>query len=163
MLFRYLATLGPIGYLPAPGTCGTVATIILLYYSSYFQLNCYQQCTVITVLAAFSFIIVYYVLKKMNHKSDPSEIVLDELVGTCITFFCVPYALTNLAIGFILFRFFDIIKPFGIKKVERFPHVWGVMLDDIVAGIVSCGLLHIILSTLPLKQLQLCSNLLAVL
>lgn len=143
-MFKFLATLGPIGYLPAPGTCGTLATILLLYYSNYFKLSCNLQLQVIGVFTVCFFIIVHCALENIKRSKDPSEIVLDEVLGTIITFFSIPCSIINLILGFVLFRFFDITKPFGIKKAEKLSGVWGVMLDDIIAGIFSCALLLVI-------------------
>lgn len=73
---------------------------------------------------------------------DPSRIVVDEMVGVWIALLAVPegnllYALA----AFVLFRFFDILKPFGIRKMEELPGGIGVMMDDVLAGIYSFILL----------------------
>lgn len=67
---------------------------------------------------------------------DPSEVVIDEVAGQCLTLTVAPLAPLPYAIGFLLFRFFDIVKPFPIRWIERrLPGGYGIMLDDIVAAI----------------------------
>lgn len=74
--------------------------------------------------------------------SDPSRIVIDEMVGVWIAMLGVPFSITNLALAFVLFRIFDIWKPLGIRKMEDFKSGWGVMMDDVLAGIYALILLH---------------------
>ncbi|MFN0156926.1 MAG: phosphatidylglycerophosphatase A [Bacteroidota bacterium] len=66
---------------------------------------------------------------------DPSIIVIDEIVGIWIALLFIPKTLAAIVICFILFRLFDIIKPYPAKQLEHIPNGWGIMLDDVVAGI----------------------------
>ncbi len=66
---------------------------------------------------------------------DPSIIVIDEIVGMWITMLLIPKTVPAIVIGFVLFRLFDIIKPYPAKQLEHIPSGWGIMLDDVVAGI----------------------------
>lgn len=69
---------------------------------------------------------------------DPSQVVIDEVVGQMITFLARPEASwKSLLAGFVLFRILDVVKPFPARRAERLPQGWGVMLDDIVAGVYS--------------------------
>jgi phosphatidylglycerophosphatase A len=68
---------------------------------------------------------------------DPQPIVIDEFMGCIITFFGLAITVQQMFFGFLLFRFFDISKLLGIRQVEKLPGVWGVMLDDVFAGIMS--------------------------
>ena len=74
---------------------------------------------------------------------DPSKVVLDEMVGVWIAMLGVPFSLLNLALAFVLFRVFDIWKPLGIRRMESLPGGWGVMVDDALAGVYACLLLHV--------------------
>jgi phosphatidylglycerophosphatase A len=66
---------------------------------------------------------------------DPGQVVIDEVVGQIITLLAWPRRSWGWVLaGFLLFRFFDIVKPFPARRVERFPQGWGIMLDDVVAG-----------------------------
>jgi phosphatidylglycerophosphatase A len=75
---------------------------------------------------------------------DPSKVVIDEVVGMWITMMFVPFTWLNLLIGLVLFRLFDIAKPFGIRKMEQLGGGVGVMTDDILAGIYSNVVLQVI-------------------
>lgn len=66
---------------------------------------------------------------------DPSKVVIDEIVGVWIAMIGVPFSWLNLALAFGLFRLFDIQKPLGIRRMERLPGGWGVMMDDVLAGV----------------------------
>jgi phosphatidylglycerophosphatase A len=66
---------------------------------------------------------------------DHNRVVIDEVAGMCITLLWVPVTPLNILIGLFLFRFFDILKPLFIKRLEELPGGWGVMFDDILAGI----------------------------
>ncbi|MBC7651996.1 MAG: phosphatidylglycerophosphatase A [Deinococcales bacterium] len=75
---------------------------------------------------------------------DSSKVVIDEIAGMCITLLFVPVTILNIFNGLVLFRFFDIVKPLFIKKMEQLPGGWGVMMDDVLAGIYANVLLQII-------------------
>lgn len=77
---------------------------------------------------------------------DPSQVVVDEVVGFWIAMFALPKSLILVAIGFVLFRIFDIWKPFPVRKMERFPGGWGIMADDAMAGIYTNVLLRLALT-----------------
>lgn len=136
-----IATLGPIGYLPASGTCATIVTLVLVY-----GLKGVPAIWYLSILA-----IIFLVGLKaaddavhMLHDADPSCVVIDESIGTLITFIGIPINITTLIIGFLLFRFFDISKWFGITHLQQLPSPWGVIIDDVVAGLFSCLLLHVL-------------------
>lgn len=66
---------------------------------------------------------------------DPSIVVIDEVVGQWISFFLLPLTLPTVIVSFFLFRAFDVLKPPPARQVESIPHGWGIMLDDVIAGI----------------------------
>src|SRR5690606_13705222 len=66
---------------------------------------------------------------------DHQRVVIDEVAGMCISLLMVPLSVPYIAAGLILFRFFDIAKPLYIRRAERLPGGWGVMADDILAGL----------------------------
>jgi phosphatidylglycerophosphatase A len=66
---------------------------------------------------------------------DPSIVVIDEIVGMWISVFLIPKALPAVALAFFIFRGFDIVKPFPARQCERIPGGWGIMMDDVIAGI----------------------------
>ncbi|GGK72663.1 phosphatidylglycerophosphatase A [Rufibacter glacialis] len=76
---------------------------------------------------------------------DDKKIVIDEVAGMCISLLFVPVTLPNVLGALVLFRFFDIVKPLFIKKMEKLPGGWGVMLDDVLSGVYANGLLQLLL------------------
>lgn len=76
---------------------------------------------------------------------DHNRVVIDEIAGMCITLLFVPVTWKYLITGFVLFRFFDIAKPFFIKNLESLPGGWGVMADDVLAGVYSNIVLQILI------------------
>lgn len=79
---------------------------------------------------------------------DPSKVVIDETVGLWISMLFIPINTYTLILAFILFRFFDILKPLGIRKLDQLKNSWGVMLDDILAGVYANMVLQLIVYTL---------------
>lgn len=76
---------------------------------------------------------------------DPSIVVIDEIIGMLISLAFVEKSLIAVAIAFFAFRFFDIVKPFPARQCERIPNGWGIMLDDVVAGIYANIATHLAL------------------
>ena len=76
---------------------------------------------------------------------DSSRVVIDEIAGMCITLLFVPVSLQYIITGFVLFRFFDIVKPLFISRLESLPAGWGVMGDDVLAGIYSNVVLQLLI------------------
>ncbi|MDP9078532.1 MAG: phosphatidylglycerophosphatase A [Bacteroidota bacterium] len=66
---------------------------------------------------------------------DPSRVVIDEVAGMCIGLMFIPVELKYVITGLVLFRFFDILKPLFIKKMELLPAGWGIMMDDVLSGV----------------------------
>ena len=73
---------------------------------------------------------------------DPSEVVIDEVVGMGISLFMLPHNLELYLLAFILFRIFDIIKPSFIYHIQNLPGGWGIMLDDVLAGLFTFALVN---------------------
>ena len=73
--------------------------------------------------------------EKIYQKKDDQRIVIDEIIGFQITMLPVAITVLHLCVGFVLFRIFDILKPFPINNLQRLPGGWGVVIDDVAAGI----------------------------
>lgn len=131
-ILKLWATLGPVGYLPAPGTMGTLVALPLAGAISVLSLN--HQGILISMICILSLYTIAKVLPFFS-VADPSEIILDELVGCLITFYGITYTLPSWIFGFILFRLFDIFKPAGIQYIEKLPGAYGILLDDCCAGL----------------------------
>ncbi|WP_347156852.1 phosphatidylglycerophosphatase A family protein [Pontibacter chitinilyticus] len=76
---------------------------------------------------------------------DDKKVVIDEVAGMCISLLFIPVTLPSVLLGLALFRFFDIVKPLYIRRLEKVGGGWGVMLDDVVAGIYSNLILQLLL------------------
>ena len=140
---EWIATCFKVGYLPfAPGTWGSVFAI-LLWWVLLKDLNTYIFGAIIIIFLLIG-IVVSNIIIDQSGDHDPSHIIIDELVGQWLALFLIPDGFFNIAISFILFRFFDIIKPWPICLIEKFPKGLGVMSDDLTAGLITLVLIQII-------------------
>jgi phosphatidylglycerophosphatase A len=117
----------------APGTAGTLVGVLVYMVFSRFPWPLYLLSVV-----AFSLFAVYISreAERIYHKKDPPRVVIDEIAGYLVAMFLVTPTFWHVFWGFILFRAFDIIKPFPIRLCEqRFPGGYGVVGDDMVAGV----------------------------
>lgn len=144
----------------APGTMGSLAATVIVYPMAMLAVKLFGAEGInpfffIAAIVVF-FGAIPFVNKAMKdtHTEDPGWIVIDEVCGIFMTFaFINPGLISNmgpmfaiplLLIGFGLFRFFDILKPLGIHRFEKFPGAWGVMADDLLGGIYAGLLMHVI-------------------
>ncbi len=146
---RFIVTLATgigIGYFPIfPGTMGTVLAIPIDYFLSEVPFPFYA-----ITLGGFFFLAVWVSEKTgaiFGRKDDP-RIVIDEIAGFFLTMLGIPRKPLFIAVGFILFRFFDIVKPPPIRFLERAPGGYGVVLDDVMAGTYANILLRLIYAIL---------------
>jgi len=141
--FLLLATGFGVGYSPvAPGTLGTLVAIPIYYFLSEIPSPLYEM-----TLIGFFFLSVWISgnAERLFGKKDDQRIVIDEGIGFLITMLWVPKTIRFIIIGFFLFRFFDILKPFPIRRLEkRFNGGFGVVLDDVAAGVYANIILHLI-------------------
>jgi phosphatidylglycerophosphatase A len=140
--FLFLATGFGVGYSPvAPGTLGTLVAIPVYYFLSEIPSPLYE-----ITLIGFFFLSVWISenAEIFFGKKDDQRIVIDEIIGFLITMLWIPKTTRFIIIGFILFRFFDILKPIPIRRIERkFKGGFGVVLDDVVAGVYANIILQI--------------------
>lgn len=128
-------TLGFCGYCTGSGT---IATLITMPFALFLRimLSSFWFGVFIVCFTVISYFIIKQGLGFFEH-DDPSQIVLDEAVGCFITFYALPLNLIVIICAFLLFRFFDIAKCFGIKSCESLNGAWGVLMDDVAAGILA--------------------------
>ena len=138
-----LATWWGVGYIPrAPGTAGTLAAIPFYLLLRLLPLYGYLACVLGIGLAACW---AAGEAERIFQEKDSRRIVIDEVVGFFITMAALPPSWPYLVGGFCLFRFFDILKPPPIRLVERkIPGGYGVVLDDVLAGVYAQISLRII-------------------
>ena len=83
--------------------------------------------------------------EKFFGRTDPGQVVIDEVVGQIVTLLLFPHRNWKWLLGgFLLFRLFDIIKPFPARQAERIPRGWGIMVDDVIAGLYGLAVLVVI-------------------
>lgn len=126
------------GFSPfAPGTAGALLATLIWFGLSYLvSATCLLWLTVALILA-FTFAGIWAADRLEEFwGEDPSRVVVDEMVGVWIALLAAPAGHIWYALGaFILFRFFDILKPLGIRRMENLPGGVGVMMDDILSGV----------------------------
>ena len=124
----------------APGTFGTLAAIPIYLLMQNLSLITYL------VLTTIAFIVGIWICQQSADwlgKEDPSAVVWDEIVGYLITMIAAPTGWLWIVIGFVLFRFFDILKPWPISLADREIHGGlGIMVDDVIAGVFAGVLLQ---------------------
>lgn len=130
----FFATGAYTGYSPiASGTVGSLWGVPVAYLLSL--LSPVAAAAIILPGIVIS-IAVASEASRLLGKPDPGEIVCDEIIGYCVAAWLIPFTLYNVIIIFILFRFFDILKPFPLRLIERrIPGGSGIVLDDVGAGI----------------------------
>lgn len=124
-----------------PGTFGTLAALPLVVL-----LSCYASFSVYLIVTILVSIVGVWICGRTADDMgvhDDSSIVWDEVAGMLITMLAVPLSWQTLLVGFMLFRFFDILKPWPISYLDRHVHGgFGIMIDDVLAGLFALGILH---------------------
>jgi len=136
---KFIASLFCIGYIPvAPGTLGS---FVALFF--YFFVKDYPE--LIGPIILISFILGILTAGRAEQGfggKDSSEIIIDEFVGMLVSLYLLPVRFGYIVWAFLLFRFFDIVKPFPVNRLEELSGGLGIMLDDIMAGVYTNLILH---------------------
>jgi len=132
---------------PGPGTWASVATSLL-----WFGIARFASPSARPIIAAVTAVVVTLIgipaatrVARALGGKDPSQVVIDEVAGQMIAFISVPLNWQNVLAALILFRAFDITKPFPIRRLERLPEGTGIMLDDVGAGLVALAVMQALL------------------
>lgn len=140
---KAIASFFYVGFVPiVPGTFGSMAGLIV--YFLLLPLNSWQIYLGVFALVTF---IGIWAAGRAEHESgivDPSFVVIDEVAGQLATLFLIPFNWVFVIAGFLIFRFLDIVKPFPARQAERLPGGYGIMLDDVMAGIYGNIIMHIV-------------------
>ena len=132
----FLATGGYAGYIPvASGTFGSMVGIPFVFiFSKIPSALAFAAVLGVILIAVWA---AREVELQLNAK-DPGCIIIDEIAGMCVTMLAIPFTIITCAAGFVLFRFFDVIKPPPARQMERrLKGGWGVVMDDVVAGLMA--------------------------
>ena len=143
-LCLFLATAGYVGYVPvAPGTAGSLVGLIVLAGVRHWA------GPVAEVLVLFGVVIVGVGCASLAEvhigREDPGCVVIDEVAGMLATMLWVPLNWSTVVVGFVAFRFFDIVKPFPARRFESLHGGLGIMADDLVAAVYAAASLHLFL------------------
>ena len=145
---QLIATGFGFGHFPyGPGTMGALLAILVWFPLA--ALTSYSTWLIVTTLliVVFTFLGAWSsTVAERYWGEDPSRVVIDEVVGQWITLLAIPAVCSwwHVLVAFILFRFFDIVKPLGVRQMENFRSGWGIMADDILAGIYGAIVLYLI-------------------
>jgi CDP-diacylglycerol--glycerol-3-phosphate 3-phosphatidyltransferase len=129
---KYISAFG-VGLIPfSPGTLGSIVglmLVLLVYWNPWLFWGSFILC----------FVASYWAVNRLDlsYNKDPQFVVSDEVLGTFITFMFIPITVNSVLAGFFLFRIFDIVKPFPLRRLEKLHGFWGITLDDLGAGFYS--------------------------
>ncbi len=130
----FVATCAYVGYAPvAPGTFGSAVGLAVLYAVRHQGTRTVEAATIVVLLA----IGLWAATEAERHfgRSDPGPVIIDEVIGMLITLAFVPVNLAGAILGFFIFRVLDVVKPWPARRLEHLPGGFGVVLDDVMAGI----------------------------
>jgi phosphatidylglycerophosphatase A len=143
-----LSTFCYVGYFPiAPGTAGSAAALPLFLLLRWLALP-WLDVSVIVALCLAGFW-AGGVAASHYGREDPGYVVLDEVVGMLLTLAFIPLTWSGVLAGFLLFRLFDIVKPPPARQLERLPGGFGIMMDDVMAGIYGNITLRLLIWLVP--------------
>ena len=146
---RMLTSCFGLGLLPlAPGTWGSLPPVIIFAAMSQFGVSAVPIAITMAALVLFGSVVCVKFAPAIiaaTGKEDPREVVADELAGQALTFLAIPFFIAvdistkqiciTTALGFLFFRLFDVVKPWPIRKLEKLPKGWGILADDLLAGV----------------------------
>ena len=132
-----------IGFLPIPGTMASLITIII-YYIFYNYLNIFFFIFFFILILFYSFYFLNKTIKKSFTSSDPKEIVIDEFIGQSIPLVICENNFFLIILSFLLFRLFDITKPWPASYFDfKIKNATGVIMDDVIAGIYTFLIIYL--------------------
>lgn len=143
-----IASVGYVGFAPVvPGTFGSLAGLVIFWL---------LRSTGVIWLDALAALIAFGVGTWAAHateralgRTDPGVVVIDEVVGMLITLAFLPTSIGVIVVGFLLFRILDVVKPFPAASLEHAPGGYGIMLDDVMAGLYANMVLRLLIAIQP--------------
>ena len=138
-----------MGFLPrVPGTWGSLLGIGL-WWVVFQELGPTESILVVGLAIGFAWLVIRQTCRAYDVEDEPA-IVIDEIVGQWIALLWVPRSLWVVCLAFLLFRFFDITKPWPVSWADRSVRgALGILLDDVIAGIATCIVVHAVVRVLP--------------
>lgn len=141
-----IATFFGVGYMyPGPGTYASAITVVLWWIVAHWIAPAWLVPVAIALAAAITLIGIPpgTVVARESGREDPGFVVIDEVAGQMIALIGAPLSWNYLLASFILFRSFDIAKPFPLRRLENLPEGTGIMMDDVGAGLYALVLLQL--------------------
>ena len=142
------ATFFGVGFLkPGPGTWGSLATVVVWALALSQVPTASRAWATVVAAAAVTLIGIPAATRvaRASHSQDPQFVVIDEVAGQLVALIAVPFAWKTFLAGLILFRVFDMSKPFPIRQLERLPGGTGIVADDLAAGLYAVAVMHLLL------------------
>jgi phosphatidylglycerophosphatase A len=129
---------------PGPGTWGSVAAV-LLWAAFAFSLHPSPLTLTLTLVLGIALSLIFgipaaTIVARESGRKDPQCVVIDEVAGQWITLLGSPFDFRHALIALVLFRIFDMTKPFPIRRIEDLPEGWGIVLDDVAAGLYALAI-----------------------
>ncbi len=140
-----VATFFGIGYLkPGPGTYGSIAALLLWAAYGWLARPAHAVLLIALIVGIFLAIILGVpaatIVERESGRHDPGFVVIDEVIGQWIALLFCPVDWPHALVALVLFRLFDITKPFPVRRFERLPGGWGIVFDDVAAGLYALGI-----------------------
>lgn len=129
---------------PGPGTWGSIAAVLLWaaaawgLHLSQLELNLLLACGIVAAIALG--VPAATIAARESGRHDPGFVVIDEVIGQWIALLGCPHDWAHALIALILFRLLDITKPFPARQLEALPEGWGIVFDDVAAGLYALGI-----------------------
>jgi phosphatidylglycerophosphatase A len=132
---------------PGPGTWASATTVLLWAAASHSLAPAWRTSAAIALALAITSIGIPAATRVARSfaSKDPQFVVIDEVAGQLVSLIAAPLAWKSFLAGFILFRVFDIVKPPPVRQLEKLPEGYGIVFDDIAAGLYALGVLHLLL------------------
>ena len=141
LIIKILASGFGTGYSPlAPGTTGTLLAAILYWYVIPHNFLIFFLVSIILLILSVP---ISSEAEKIFSKKDDPRIVIDEVVGFWVSVLFLPYSVAVVVFAFVLFRLFDVRKPFFIKRTQNLPKGFGIVADDLFAGLLTNAVLQV--------------------
>jgi phosphatidylglycerophosphatase A len=144
----FIATAGFVGRFPiAPGTAGTVAGLFV-----YAMVRLFGGVAAEAVAIVITLVLGIWsaqIAERLLGGKDPGPVVIDEVLGMLVTVAFLDVNAVGAVVGFLLFRVFDVIKPFPAARLENLPGGFGVMMDDAMAALYSHGVMRVLVAFYP--------------
>jgi phosphatidylglycerophosphatase A len=144
----FLATVAYCGYFPiAPGTVGSAAGLVVYLLVWWTQSSTLEAGLIVLTFAAGTWAATH--AERFFGGIDPGPVVIDEVLGMLVTLAFIPVGWSGALAGFVIFRVYDVIKPYPANRLETFHGGFGIMADDAMAGIYANLTLRLLLWLLP--------------